>query len=218
MKIIAISDTHTLHKKQTPPKGDVIVHAGDFSGHGNYNEFIDFIRWFGALPHPHKIFIAGNHDRWLEGGSREEIQRIVNHYVGDNTHYLYDSSVVIDGKKFYGAPWQPEFCNWSFQAPRGARMAEKWDMIPDDTNVLITHGPAYGHGDYVPMGKRHAGCLELLIRIKEIGPQLHICGHIHEGYGVSRSDECPDTKFINAAMMRGGFDAPYNKAQISEIY
>ena len=92
----------------------------------------------------------------------------------EGLYYLRDSSVEIEGKLFYGAPWQPNFYDWSFQCARGQEMAEKWKLIPDKVDVLITHGPAYGHGDLCPPHQskyqRNAGCLELLHRIKEVQP------------------------------------------------
>ena len=88
--------------------------------------------------------------------------------------------------------------------------------IPDKTNVLITHGPAYGHGDYVPSNRIHAGCLSLLKRIVEVKPSLHIFGHIHEGYGRSRSDEARYTRFVNASTCNGDY-RPVNKAMIIDL-
>ena len=213
MKIIAISDTHMMHRKITIPKGDVLVHAGDYSGYGTYEDFANFIEWLANLPHAHKIFIAGNHDQWLEGSHphvvNDIIKAITKPYSGIT--YLFDSSITIDGVKFYGAPWQPYFCDWAFQATRGKGMAKKWAWIQQDTDVLITHGPPYGHGDYVPRDKRVTGCLELLKKVVEIKPSYHIFGHIHEGYGRSRSEESKITKFINASIC-DGYYRPTNKA------
>ena len=41
-----------------------------------------------------------------------------------------------------------------------------------------------------------AGCPELLSRVKEVQPKLHVFGHIHESYG---SEITEDTTFVNAA-------------------
>jgi len=214
MKIVAISDTHNKHEKIVVPKGDVLIHAGDFSSHGTASELWTFLKWFAKLPHKHKLFIAGNHDRYLENLPPVGVNDVIKKNLGPDTGitYLLDTSIVIEGKKFFGAPWQPDFCNWAFQAPRGKSMAAKWHKIPQDTNVLITHGPAYGNCDYVPKNSRHTGCLELLKRIVEIEPDYHICGHIHEAYGRSRSEEVKVTKFINASCCDGKY-SPTNKAQ-----
>ena len=51
-----------------------------------------------------------------------------------------------DNVRIYGSPWQPEFYNWAFNLPRnGEEMKARWDAIPDNTDILITHGPAYGY-------------------------------------------------------------------------
>lgn len=185
-----------------------MVHAGDFCSQGNYPEFEDFIKWFDSQPFKHKVFIAGNHDGCLEAmqGSESEFMRALvktGRIKGEGLHYLRDSSVVIEGKVFYGAPWQPVFCDWAFQRKRGAEMAEKWKLIPEKVDILITHGPPYGHGDQAPpyfsKFKRNVGCMELLKRVIEVGPQLHIFGHIHCGYGLTDSDEAPKTVFANVS-------------------
>ena len=216
MRLVLISDTHGWHRQLKIPSGDVLIHAGDYSRHGQYPELEDFVCWLAGLPHKHKIFIAGNHDICLEAMTGVDHNLIAsmaktgkikdkrgNLLGSEGLHYLRDSSVEIDGKLFYGAPWQPEFCDWSFQRARGSEMAEKWKLIPDNVDVLISHGPPYGHGDlcppYMSTHQRNAGCLELLHRIKEVEPKIHICGHIHCGYGITESDECPKTIFVNAS-------------------
>eukprot|EP00913_Durusdinium_trenchii_P027205 g25525.t1 len=60
-----------------------------------------------------------------------------------------------------------------------AAAVAKWSEIPDQLDVLVTHGPPYGILDTV---KRdiHAGCPELLKRVQQVAPQFHFFGHIHE--------------------------------------
>lgn len=102
-----------------------------------------------------------------------------------NCTYLQDQEIVIYGLKIYGTPWQPEFCKWAFNVPRGEACLRKWNLIPDDTDVLVTHTPPIGHGDLCCTGVR-AGCVELLSTVqKRVRPKYHVFGHIHEGYGVS---------------------------------
>jgi hypothetical protein len=93
---------------------------------------------------------------------------------------------VVFGVKFYGSPWQPELNNWSFNLPRGEALRKKWDLIPLDTQVLITHGPPHGILDYVDSDKEHVGCEDLLdvITKKLKFLKYHIFGHIHGGTGV----------------------------------
>ena len=123
--------------------------------------------------------------------SVEEMKKELSHCI-----YLEDSSVNLYGLKIYGTPWQPEFCGWAFNLPRGQKCLNKWDKIPDDTDILITHTPPVGYGDLCCTGVR-AGCVELLNTVRlRVRPKYHIYGHIHEGYGV-RSDG--RVIFVNAS-------------------
>jgi len=111
--------------------------------------------------------------------------------------YLEDEACEVHGYKFFGAPWQPEFCNWAFNLPRGHECAAAWDRIPTETEVLITHGPCLGHGDLLcPSGLR-SGCVDLLQTVTQrVKPLFHIAGHIHEGYGATTNGT---TTFIQAS-------------------
>jgi hypothetical protein len=94
------------------------------------------------------------------------------------------------------SPWQPVFCDWGFNLPRGEACLEKWQPIPAGVDLLVTHGPPLGHGDRCRGGNR-AGCGNLLEEIEgRIRPKLHVFGHIHEDYGVSTNGT---TVFANAS-------------------
>ena len=189
LKCVAIADTHGMYRDIQIPDGDVLIHAGDITRQGRSHELYDFNDWLGEQPHQHKIVIAGNHDWCFEShpnGSRSAIT---------NAIYLQDESVIINGIKFYGSPWQPWFLDWAFNLQRGEEIQEKWDLISNDVDVLITHGPAFGILDKVDRGS--VGCENLLSKIEEIKPKVHVCGHIHEGYGeITRKG----IKFINASI------------------
>lgn len=102
-----------------------------------------------------------------------------------NCIYLEDSTVNIYGINIYGTPWQPEFCKWAFNVPRGEKCLSKWNLIPENVDILLTHTPPVGHGDLVCSGIR-AGCVELLNTVQQrIKPKYHVFGHIHEGYGIT---------------------------------
>lgn len=214
MKILCISDTHCKHRDILPEwmePADIIIHAGDISNVGRQHEIEDFCDWFSGLDqYKHKIFIAGNHD-W--GFQRNPIDstRLVRNF--ENIIYLEDSSVEIEGVKFYGSPWQPEFCNWAFNLPRnGVELAEKWNAIPDDTDVLITHGPAFGRLDRTPGGMR-VGCELLTEKLKSLKVKKFICGHIHDSYGESFDDW---VHYINAATLNEQYEVQ-NEPIIFEI-
>lgn len=191
MRIVFISDTHGLHARVAIPEGDVLVHAGDLTGHGTVDEIRALDGFLAGLPHRHKIIIAGNHD-WAFEREPDEARRAVRHAI-----YLQDEAVEIDGLRFYGSPWQPWFLDWAFNLPRGEALREVWSRIPDDTDVLVTHGPPLQILDRCYDG-RHVGCEALREAVLErVRPRVHVFGHIHEAWGRFDSTH---TTFINASI------------------
>ena len=177
LRIVCLSDTHNAHDELRIPDGDILIHAGDFTGRGHWTEVESFGKFLAEQTHREKIVVAGNHDfmfeRDLEGAQA---------LLGDAT-YLQDSGVTIAELKFWGSPWQPEYHDWAFNLPRGAEIREKWDLVPEETDVLITHGPPEGVMDQL-YSFGAIGCEELAVARKRIQPRLHIFGHVHEGYGT----------------------------------
>jgi len=211
MKIICISDTHGLHgyMKNKIPDGDMIIHSGDFCNRGDYFECVEFFNWFGALPHKYKLVIAGNHDIWMEKASRSEINAI----IPSGIHYLQDEGVTIEGLNFWGSPVQPEFFDWAFNRKRGSAIQQHWDLIPKDTNVLISHGPPMSILDKTIQGT-HVGCANLFTTITEqLKLKLHVFGHIHNGYGVEVKN---NTMFVNAAVCGEDYK-PTNAPRIIQL-
>jgi Icc-related predicted phosphoesterase len=192
MKIVAISDTHLRHRGLKLPKADVIIHAGDITLRGRASEVTDFLDWFAGLNYAHKIFIAGNHDFFLEKSSPAAIAQM----LPEGVTYLKDSGTQINGLKFWGSPVTPWFFNWAFNRHRGAPLRHHWNMIPADTDVLITHGPPYGILDQVG-NQLHVGCKDLVKKVEEIKPKVHVFGHIHESYGFVKKSS---TRFYNASI------------------
>ncbi len=160
------------------PDGDVFVHAGDMCRRGTLAELGVAARWLAEMPHRHKVIIAGNHD-WPFVRTPAEARAL---FAG--MHYLEDDEVTLDGVRFYGSPWQPEFLGWAFNLPRGPELVAVWAKIPAGVDVLITHAPPAGIGDRV--GDRLTGCDDLRRRIEELAPPLHVFGHIHEDGGAWR--------------------------------
>jgi Icc-related predicted phosphoesterase len=206
IKITFFSDTHSMHGmldlgKYTPFIGsDIVAFAGDLMTSGyNKNEILNFVEWFKNMPVAHKVMIAGNHDRLFEKMDLNEIEAI---FKDTGIHYLNDSGIEIMNINFWGSPIQPWFHNWAFNRMAGDDIEKHWKIIPEDVDVLITHGPAYGILDQVVSGYdrgKHVGCPQLLKHIQErIKPKFHVCGHIHEGYGIETVGE---TTYINASVL-----------------
>ncbi len=216
LRFVCISDTHNRTDNLQLPDGDVLLHAGDFSQTGlpgevkHFEEFIEKVKsQFQKI-----VVIAGNHDLTFDfenygSGLADDFHRnktidcrAVKDSLKSKCVYLEDELVEISGIKIYGSPWQPEFGGWGFNLMRGEKCLEKWNMIPDEVDILMTHGPPLGHGDKCQGGAR-AGCSELLSTIQErVKPKYHIFGHIHEGYGITTDGV---TTYINASSLNTSY-------------
>jgi len=205
-KIVAISDTHKMHHQMHNPipDGDVLIHAGD-NDIVEMEDLVKFLAWFNSMPHKYKILIAGNHDFMFEDHYNEAMLGLQNF---SDVIYLQDSGTTIskEGERnlnVWGSPWQPWFHNWAFNIREESDRKKIWDKIPDDTDILITHGPPANHGDVTQYGVP-TGCNALLEAIKRVKPNAHIFGHIHEGYGITMEGE---TICANAAIcsFKAGF-------------
>lgn len=185
INLLHLSDTHNLHRQLTNlPDADIVVHSGDFTMAGTENEVMDFVNWFCNLPYRCKIFIAGNHDACLYGADISGLDK--------NCYYLCNSSINIAGINFYGIPM---FVEDSIIGNDRLHI----QSIPQKTDVLITHQPPLGILDF---GGIHHGSAGLLQKVKQIGPKLHLFGHIHSARGIERSD---NITFSNAALINDDY-------------
>ena len=191
LRFVVISDTHGLHDLLEIPPGDVLIHAGDMTRRGDLREVQAFDAFLARLEHRHKLVIAGNHDFCFER------QPALARAALAHATYLEDEAIDVEGVRFYGSPWQPWFFDWAFNLRRGAEIRAKWQLIPPDIDVLITHGPPLGHGDVTVRGDA-VGCADLLDRIREVKPRYHLFGHIHEAFGTSSDGT---TTFVNASTL-----------------
>jgi 3',5'-cyclic AMP phosphodiesterase CpdA len=216
------------------PKGDVLIHSGDISNKGGEKDVTNFVHWFQNIDDfQYKIFIAGNHDFCFEKvdephhrgdyGWLNDLMDFDN-LVESNVFYLQDEFIVINSPEFsrpikiYGSPWQPNFYDWAFNLPRmGDELKTKWDMIPDDTDVLITHGPPNEIRDFVSnwrQGDMNVGCELLRHQLDDrLNPVLHVFGHIHGAYGAVYNKE---TLYVNASTCTDRYE-PSNKPIIVDL-
>ena len=199
MKILHLSDTHGAHHRlRDLPEADVVIHSGDFCMVGEKREALDFLNWLCDLPYRHKIFICGNHDSYLYGAYIDGLD--------SNVHDLCNSGIEIDGLKFYGVPMFMEDCVTE-------RQTRNYANIPVDTDILITHSPAYGildlddsiDGEFI-----HFGSEEILSRVMLVHPRAHLFGHIHRQHGLTGQN---DIIFSNGAIM----NEDYSKLNIPNI-
>lgn len=246
MKIVHISDTHGGHEKLTIPTCDVLCFTGDLGGRTNLYELNLFLMWFEKQPASRKIFIAGNHDIVLDKafpfhvyqiGRLDSVAKdIMLQQHGDaldlidkySVTYLKDREFIYEGVKFYGSPYSPSFHrdNWAFNADRGQEIRTIWGKIPSDVNVLMTHSPVYDVlddlGEYARAGEdTHAGCIDLMgvitKRLHDL--KIHMCGHIHDNYGVVQRQVSRTRRvlFSNGAVISTRHEQLITKPIIIEI-
>jgi len=201
LKIDCISDTHTQHRKIKLPGGDIMIHSGDCTSGVRLPAALEFLDWYQEQPYSHRILVPGNHDTIFEMSPKlmeEECQK-------RGIILLNDSGCEIEGIKIWGSPVQPWFYDWSFNRQRGADIRRHWDLIPHDTEILITHGPPHKIRDEVPRGDgstEHVGCEDLYQKIIQTEVKLHVFGHIHEGGGYVYHEE---RTYINASSLDGSY-------------
>lgn len=206
MKIVAFSDTHMHHRNLSMPDGDMLIFAGDMCKVGRLDEIDDFNDYLSSLPHPHKIVIAGNHD-WAFAREPQAARQLLNAAI-----YLQDSAVEIAGMKIHGSPWQPAFSDWAFNLPRGEALRQKWELIPDDCDILVTHGPPLQMLDRIINGTE-VGCEMLKEAVERIRPKLHVFGHIHEDYGICQKN---GIIYANASIL-DHYNQVYNSPLVIEL-
>lgn len=192
IKVDCISDTHTRHNELRYTGGDIIIHAGDVSAKGDDEQIFNFLSWFESLPYERKILVPGNHDFALSQPLYQSL------FQQSGIHLLIDKGVYIEGVGLvYGSPWTPKFYNWAFMYERNSEEArEIWKRVPEDTDILVTHGPPRDILDYSTYSQTHDGCEVLRDRVLEVKPKYHIFGHFHHSHGIIGGE----TTYVNAAM------------------
>jgi len=181
MKICALSDTHGYHRQVKIPSGvDLILFAGDISNQGEDHILRDFNVWLGELGVP-AIVVAGNHDLTLDN----------NYYLAkqvlSNAIYLEHELVEFNGVKIFGSPYSPKLGWWGFGLTKD-EAEHKWSQLPEDTDIVMSHGPMFGFLDKLNRNGNHVGCKKLRKHIRRVKPKYLIVGHIHEEHGYMPGD------------------------------
>ena len=215
-KIIALSDSHNATKRVEISDGDILVHAGDFSFQGKASEIQDFIEWMKEQPHKHKLWIAGNHERGIEDFpyNAESIDKETG------ATYIHDKVVEVEGLKFFGSNFTPEFNNWAFGlTDRQSKIF--WENAPE-ADVVVCHGPPHTILDSVTPEYKHErplGCKHFLSYIERVKPKVTIFGHIHGSGGTHKTIEWDDgskTECYNVSVMNEQYQLT-NPSTIIEI-
>ena len=196
VRTVCVSDTH--NEQPRVPNGDILIHAGDLTVNGTFEELQLQLDWLNSLQHQHKIVIAGNHDLLLDQcfrrnprpASLENDERRLRDLRWGSVVYLENELRVLNVRdrdvKVYGSPMTPRYGNWAFQY----QGEDVWsNTVPEATDILVTHGPAKGHLDSSLSNPSYLqGCVYLQRELWRVKPRLHVCGHIHSGRGVEYGD------------------------------
>lgn len=184
VRLVCISDTHMhMLPSSEVPTGDILIHAGDLTHSGSAEELRQTLDWLRSLPHPHKVFIGGNHDIGL---ADDDVRASLDISRGDLIYLDNEAAdMTVRGRivRVHGSAWTPQHGNFAFQYPRGGPLAkELWAGLEPGLDVLVTHGPPRGHVD----GPGGYGCDVLLDAAWRAKPGVIVCGHIHAGRGMER--------------------------------
>ena len=197
MNIIGIGDNHDHN--ELLPKADVLIHTGDFSflpREVDYvfalQEFSRFAEWMNDQDFKYKIYVPGNHDQFVQKHLSLAKEML-------DAHILIDEAIEIENLKFYGTPWTIHFCSW-YWTKEYAQLEYIYDQIPQDTDILITHGPPHSILDQpLPKSKENLGCKHLynkVLKLKNL--KAHFFGHIHGSSGTVVKD---GVSFFNCSIM-----------------
>jgi len=210
MKITAVGCLHGC--RPDLPGGDLLIVTGDLCRSGIIKEYLQFFHWLDDQEYTKKIFISGNHDN--QGMSQFD--------WGDNSTYLLDSGTEFEGLKIWGSPWtsrfqgiNPHCC--AFTVAHDIDLADKFNAIPDDIDILVTHGPSWGILDQNREGC-NCGSRSLRMAVEYVKPRYHFFSHIHEqgGNTMMLKHSGPNTICINCSVMDENYK-PINQIMSFEI-
>jgi len=203
LSLVLFSDTHQLHREMEVPDGDILVHAGDFTMFSrNVSAIADFNTWLGELPHRYKIIVPGNHEYFLEADPSKR-SMLTNALV------LLNEGTEIEGLRIWGSPVTPLY-GGAFGLSSAEDRRQLYAQIPENTDILVTHGPPFGILDSAPHSGLHSGCRELLDAVMRVQPKLHVFGHVHGAHGILQTNQ---TTFVNAALL--GVDGDLDQRPVS---
>lgn len=208
MKIVAFSDVHghctdflryTRPVVTIPEDTDILIFAGDYSFHSNYISSLLFVKWFAQQLGKYKILVPGNHDYYLE-----DVPKVKGVFI------LIHDYIKVMGVKIFGTPYTPEFCSWNYMAEE-EDLINFFDMIPEDIDILISHGPAYGLLDGYKNDGYHIGSKSLRTALQRVQPDIMIHGHYHKnGY-----TKYGPTDIYNVSILDDNYNPQWNVTEIN---
>lgn len=193
--------------------GDLLIIAGDLTARDEGAQYIEFYKWLEKQSYKKKIIVPGNHDNYFQKCNTFSPAP----FSEELATYLCDSGIEFEGLKIWGSPWtttfpgiNPHCC--AFTVDTDEQLAEKWELIPNDIDILITHGPSFGNFDITTRGD-FVGSLSLWMKMLLVRPKLHVFGHIHESYGYA--DHTNGIKLVNASLVNEQYKAVNKPVRIT---
>src|ERR1017187_2785954 len=196
MKIDCMSDLHG--ELPILEGGDLLIIAGDCTSNDTIPAWNNFFNWVDKQNYRKKIMIAGNHDNfcksWAVTGNFNDNEYEVMYPDEKRTiEYLCDSGTEFEGLKIHGSPWSLTFpgINPHCTAFTGTEedLKAKFELIPDDIDILITHTPPKGVLDWNVHGKQcgSESLFKITRNLKNL--KLFVFGHIHEAYSMINTNQ-----------------------------
>lgn len=192
MKVCAISDLHGDLPQLEPC--ELVLICGDsvpLSCQGSYNKtrkwyFNTFNDWAKKLDCNKVIFIAGNHELYLENHEGEyKANFLFNNKITYLCHNKYEYT-SLDGKVYsiFGTPYCQKFGSWAFMLSNDI-LVDRYNEVPEGLDILITHDQPYDFGDVLlqkdcPWATgENIGNGPLLGCILKKQPRYQFNGHLH---------------------------------------
>lgn len=197
MKIVMISDVHEQWHDLVIPSCDLLISAGDYSYRGKPQVVVAYHKWLDQQNAGYIISVQGNHELWVE--KNYPLAKDTVRSISPSMRFVEEGLGTDGALKIWCSAYTPRFHDWAYNVDRGAAIKAHWDRIPDDTEILITHGPPLGIMDQIVPGQsEHLGCADLMKRIVNLPKlKLHVFGHIH---GSSGECDINGVRFVNASI------------------
>lgn len=209
MRVTALSDLHGFYPKL--PGGDLLIIAGDCTKCDSLRCWVKFFEWLDAQEYTKKVMVGGNHDSHLQRFANNDEAKNLYERLGvdfditydDTCVYLCDSETTFEGLRIWGSPWTRNFegqnpLAMAFGLDTEKELQEKFSLIPEGIDILVTHSPPFGVLDAVESSKKpRCGSVALWEQMERIRPRYHFFGHIHECGG--KTIEISGTRHCNVA-------------------
>lgn len=215
--------------------GDLLILTGDYTKSNKMGQWVDFFKWVKKQKYRKKVLIGGNHDNFFmtgwpktqeEADNLKEVEKIQHEKEKENLYdfdYLCDSGIEFEGLKIWGTPWVKSFKGMNphckaFTLNTEDEMMGKFNFIPKDTDILVSHSPPFLILDQNYKGQP-CGSVALRESIDRVRPRFSLFSHIHEDGGKVMIYKNPgkDTICYNVAVMDEKYEPFDNRICYLEI-